>query len=77
MVMTIRSFQRYEELWGWKSRCPDITEGMRAYARSQSNFWSRLADQMLVSCREQLYVSLLMLYRLCAYIGNSRMKLSN
>ncbi|CUA78467.1 Phosphatidylinositol 3-kinase VPS34 [Rhizoctonia solani] len=55
MVMTIRSFQRYQELWEWKSRCPDVTNGMRAYARGQSLFYSKLANQMLKSCREYLY----------------------
>ncbi|KDN33713.1 hypothetical protein RSAG8_13193, partial [Rhizoctonia solani AG-8 WAC10335] len=55
MVMTIRSFQRYQELWTWKSQCPDVTEGMRAYARGQSKFYSKLANQMLISCRNELY----------------------
>ncbi|CAE6424075.1 unnamed protein product [Rhizoctonia solani] len=55
MVMSIRSFQRYQELWEWKSRCPGVTEGMRAYANGQCNFYSELANQMLISCRRDLY----------------------
>ncbi|KDN36644.1 hypothetical protein RSAG8_10686, partial [Rhizoctonia solani AG-8 WAC10335] len=55
MVMTIRSFQKYEELWAWKSNSPGITPGMRAYAAGQAKFFAELAYRMLVACRKQLY----------------------
>lgn len=58
MVMTIRSFQRYQELWEWKSQRPSITPGMRAYACSRGKFFAELAYQMLVASRKQLYVSI-------------------
>lgn len=56
MVMTIRSFQKYEELWQWKAHSPGITPGMRAYASGRAKFFAQLAHQMLVACHKQLFV---------------------
>ncbi|CAE7129169.1 unnamed protein product [Rhizoctonia solani] len=55
MVMTIRSFQKYEELWTWKSRSTGITPGMRAYAAGRAKFFAELAYRMLIACNPHLY----------------------
>ncbi|KDN43058.1 hypothetical protein RSAG8_06381, partial [Rhizoctonia solani AG-8 WAC10335] len=57
MVMTIRSFLRYEELWTWKASSNSISLGMKAYAHGRAKFFRSLAYKTLVACRKALYVS--------------------
>ena len=56
MVMTIRSFLKFQELWTWKASRLDITPGMRAYAYGRARLYAQHANRMLSSCHEQLYV---------------------
>ncbi|KAF8600956.1 hypothetical protein BDV93DRAFT_558839 [Ceratobasidium sp. AG-I] len=55
MVMTIRSFQRFQDLWEWKSAAIDVTPGMKAYACGRAKFFAELAKRMLEACHKQLY----------------------
>ncbi|KAF8602941.1 hypothetical protein BDV93DRAFT_443337, partial [Ceratobasidium sp. AG-I] len=67
MVMTICSFLKYQELWDWKALGPHITPGMRAYAHGRARFYAQHANQMLTSCRKQLYVSTEQIFTVYAY----------
>ncbi|KAG9088007.1 hypothetical protein FS749_002497 [Ceratobasidium sp. UAMH 11750] len=55
MVMTIRSFQKYQELWDWRSKNGPSTPGMQVYARRKSRFFGELAQRMFHASRDHLY----------------------
>ncbi|KAG8711370.1 hypothetical protein FRC09_020640 [Ceratobasidium sp. 395] len=54
MILSVRSFQKYQELWEWRGSngCP--TPSMRVYALRRSRFFAELARRMLVACHDQL-----------------------
>ncbi|QRV77084.1 hypothetical protein RhiJN_05099 [Ceratobasidium sp. AG-Ba] len=54
MVMSVRSFRRYEELWKWRATNGQPSLGMSAYALKQSTFFGELARRMLDACLEHL-----------------------
>ncbi|CAE7088251.1 unnamed protein product [Rhizoctonia solani] len=55
MVMSIRTFLKFQELWEWKSVNRGVTPGMRAYACGRARFYAQHAMRVLISCREHLY----------------------
>ncbi|KAG8711643.1 hypothetical protein FRC09_020500 [Ceratobasidium sp. 395] len=54
MILSIRSFQKYQELWEWRASngCP--TPGMQVYAIRRSRLFAELARRMLVACHDYL-----------------------
>ncbi|QRV85335.1 elongator complex protein 1 [Ceratobasidium sp. AG-Ba] len=54
MVMSVRSFRRYEELWKWRATNGQPSLGMSAYALKRSAFFGELARRMLDACLEHL-----------------------
>ncbi|QRV97095.1 hypothetical protein RhiJN_25114 [Ceratobasidium sp. AG-Ba] len=47
MIMSIRSFRQYQDLWEWKASNGQPSPGMRSYALKRSAFFGKLARQML------------------------------
>lgn len=56
MVMSYRSFKTYQEIWAFKARSDSNSVGMRAYALGRSDFFRRLADQLLTTCLKHIKV---------------------
>ncbi|QRV78856.1 hypothetical protein RhiJN_06871 [Ceratobasidium sp. AG-Ba] len=54
MIMAIRTFQTYQELWEWRSRNGQPIPGMEVYARQRSRFFGELARRMFHACRDHL-----------------------
>ncbi|CAE6373497.1 unnamed protein product [Rhizoctonia solani] len=54
MVMGIRSFLKYREIWTWKAAQPNTTLGMQAYARARAEWFKDLAVAMYKSSQKSL-----------------------
>jgi hypothetical protein len=56
MVMSYRTFGTFRDIWDYKAQSKSNSPGMTSYALAKSDFFRKLAVQLLETCLEHIKV---------------------